>query len=196
MPLDLAARRAFTRFRSRTLAGAVSALALLGVVALAWPRGHQVDFNREVRPLLNRKCISCHGGVKRAGGFGVLFREDALAKTKSGHFGIVPGDPGASEMIRRITHADPSERMPRGRPALSGEEIGTLTRWIDQGAKWGTHWAYIKPESPSLPAVSDRDWARGGIDQFVLARIDAEGLKPSRPEIGRASCRERVFVQV
>ncbi|MEO7179370.1 MAG: DUF1553 domain-containing protein [Gemmatimonadaceae bacterium] len=181
-PLDLAAaRRALTGFRSRTVVGAVAALALLGFATLARPRAHQVDFNREVRPLLNHKCIACHGGVKRAGGFGVLFREDALAKTKSGHFGIVPGDPSASEMIRRITHADPSERMPREGPALSRDEIGTLKRWIEQGAKWGVHWAYVKPASPSLPAVSDRDWARGGIDRFVLARIDAEGLKPSLP---------------
>ncbi|MBW3630648.1 MAG: PSD1 and planctomycete cytochrome C domain-containing protein [Gemmatimonadetes bacterium] len=176
-----ASRRALTSIRPRTLAGAVAALALLGFATVGWPRGHQVDFNTEVRPILNEKCISCHGGVKRAGGFGVLFREDALAKTESGRFGVVPGDADASEMIRRITHADPSERMPREGPALSEREIETLERWIEQGAKWGDHWAYVKPGSPSLPRVSDAEWARGGIDRFVLARLDAEELSPSRP---------------
>ena len=66
-----------------------------------------VDFTTEVKPILNKHCISCHGGVRQKGGFSVLFREEALAKTKSGKFAIVPGDPDHSEMIRRVTLNDP-----------------------------------------------------------------------------------------
>jgi hypothetical protein len=150
---------------------------VLGVVAL---RGEDaVDFNDEVRPILNGRCISCHGGVKRSAGFGVLFREDALVAGESGRPGIVPGDADASEMIRRITHADPSERMPKEGDPLSEAEIRTLRRWIDQGAEWGEHWAYRKPEAPTLPEVADEAWAAGPIDRFVLARLEDEELAPS-----------------
>jgi hypothetical protein len=78
-----------------------------------------VDYNTEVKPILNRSCISCHGGVKKQGGFGLLFREDALVKLKSGRYGIVPGDAGSSEMIRRLSLTDPEERMPYQHEALS-----------------------------------------------------------------------------
>jgi hypothetical protein len=167
------------------LIAGVTAVGLVSAGAAGfWPGQKQVGFNREVRPILNGKCITCHGGVKQAGGFSVLFREDALGKGKSGRPGIVPGDPDASEVIRRVTHPDPAERMPRHGKPLTADEISTLRRWIAQGAKWQDHWAYIKPVSPVLPEVSDAKWGRNGIDRFVLARLDSEGLKPSGP----ASC--------
>ena len=72
----------------------------------------RVDFNTQVKPLLNKNCIACHGGVKKAGGFSVLFRHEAVANTKSGKPAIVPGDADASEMIRRLTLTDHTERMP------------------------------------------------------------------------------------
>ena len=173
------------RSRYVLIAGAAAfGLVFAGTASGFWPRGKQVDFNHEVRPILNGKCIACHGGVKQAGGFGVLFREDALGKGKSGRIGIVPGDPDASEVIRRITHPDRAQRMPRHRDPLSKEEIETLRRWIAQGAKWQDHWAYVKPVSPALPEVSDVKWARNGIDRFVLARLNKEKLEPSAP----ASC--------
>ena len=173
------------RSRSLLIAG-VAALGLVfaGAATRFWPGQNRVDFNHEVRPILNGKCITCHGGVKQAGGFSVLFREDALGRGKSGRLGIVPGDPDASEVIRRITHPDPAQRMPRHGKPLTTEEISTLRRWISQGAKWQDHWAYIKPVSPALPEVSDEKWGRNGIDRFVLARLDQEELKPSGP----ASC--------
>src|SRR5688500_11061879 len=72
----------------------------------------KIDFSTEVKPILNKRCISCHGGVKKSSGFGLLFRQDALEKTESGKPAIVPGDPEHSEMIRRLTLKDPEERMP------------------------------------------------------------------------------------
>src|SRR5687767_934231 len=75
-------------------------------------RSSAVDFNTEVKPIFNKKCITCHGGVKRQGGFSVLFRSEALANTESGKPAIIPGEPGKSELIRRLTLNDPEERMP------------------------------------------------------------------------------------
>src|SRR5688572_14691774 len=75
-------------------------------------RPRKVDFSADVKPILNKNCIICHGGVRAKSGFSVLFREEALAKTESGKYAIIPGDPEHSEMIRRITVNDPEERMP------------------------------------------------------------------------------------
>ena len=90
-------------------------LALLTVVftvSLVLLHQKPVDYISQVKPIFNKKCITCHGGVRRKGGFSVLFRSEALAKTESGKFAIIPGDPEHSEMIRRITNKDPEERMP------------------------------------------------------------------------------------
>ncbi len=138
----------------------------------------KIDFNADVRPILNKNCIACHGGVKQSGGFGLVFRENALAKTKNEKFGIVPGDPDASEMIARINHHDPEMRMPLDKEPLSKEEIALLTRWIEQGAEWVDHWAYQQPERPE-PPKSRSSWPKNNIDQFTLAKMDEQGLKPS-----------------
>jgi hypothetical protein len=110
-----------------------------------------VDFNAEVKPIINKKCISCHGGVKREGGFSLLFRSEALAKTKSGKFAIIPGDPDGSEMIRRLHLKDPEERMPYKREPLSKKKSDILRRWIKQGAEWGDHWAYVAVKEVTVP---------------------------------------------
>ena len=112
-------------------------------------RSAAVDFNTEVKPIFNKKCITCHGGVKRKAGFSLLFRADALAETESGKPAIVPGDPDHSEMIRRLTVNDPEERMPYKHLPLSSDEIGILRRWIKQGAQWGDHWAYVPVKADS-----------------------------------------------
>ena len=74
--------------------------------------GHAVDYNTEIKPIFNKKCITCHGGVRRKNGFSLLFRSDALAINKSGKHAIIPGDPSHSEMIRSLSLSDPEERMP------------------------------------------------------------------------------------
>src|SRR3984885_15058818 len=100
-----------------------------------------IDFNTQVKPILNKNCITCHGGVRRQADFSLLFRSEALKKTKSGKYAIVPGHADKSEMIRRIKLNDPDERMPFKHTPLKNEEIDILTKWINQGAKWGDHWA-------------------------------------------------------
>lgn len=139
----------------------------------------QVDFNRDVRPILNTECVNCHGGVKRNGDLSLLFRADALAPAESGKQAIVPGAPGKSELFRRISHPDPEERMPRDGAPLSPEEINTLRRWIDQGAEWADHWSYVKPVKPDLPAISNPSWPENEIDHFISAKLDEAGLAPS-----------------
>lgn len=138
----------------------------------------KVDFSADVKPILNKKCISCHGGVKAKAGFSVLFREDALAKTESGKPAIIPGDPEGSEMIRRITINDPEERMPYKHEALSKDEISILRRWIKQGAEWGDHWAYLPVKKTEIPDAEDK-WIRNDVDRFIYAKLDDEKLKPS-----------------
>lgn len=137
-----------------------------------------VDFNTEVKPILNKKCIACHGGVKRQGGFSVLFRSEALANTESGKPAIIPGEPGKSELIRRLTLNDPEERMPYKHEPLSDDEINTLKRWIKQGAAWGDHWAYVPVKETAVPDEGD-DWAKNPIDRFIAEKLDEQDLEPS-----------------
>ena len=165
----------------------VSATLVAGALLFIFStKSNHVDFSTEVKPLFNKKCISCHGGVKKQGGFSVLFREEALAKTKSGKRAIVPGDPDKSEMIRRLTLDDPEERMPYQHPPLSKDEIRLLARWIEQGAEWTDHWAYIPVKQQLVPEINSffgsdgAAWARNDIDRFVYRKMKEVDLKPSK----------------
>lgn len=170
-------------------------LSTLLMVAFSCTQEEKIDFNAEIRPILNNKCITCHGGVKKNGGFSLLFREEALAKGESGEYAIVPGKPGESEMIKRLTHHDPEFRMPLDAPPLSDEEIKKLTTWIKQGAEWQDHWAYIKPEEKPLPEVTATNWPKNGIDQFILKKLEDEGLQPS-PETDKTTLLRRVSLDL
>lgn len=160
---------------------------------LLWDSSHpEVSYNADVRPIFNERCLACHGGVKAEADFSLLFREEALDTTRSGRYAIVPGRPDESELIRRVSHSDPNERMPPEGAPLTEEEIETLEAWIDQGAAWERHWAYLPPDEPPLPEVSDPEWPENGIDHFVRAQLDEEGLEPTpeaecRPLIRRVS---------
>ncbi len=157
----------------------------------------RVDYNTQIKPLLNKNCIVCHGGVKKAAGFSLLFKQEALAPAKSGKLAIIPGDADASEMIRRLTLTDPDERMPLDHPALKPDEIDLLRKWIDQGAEWGDHWAYQPVQKPEVPGIGtfwsriglwprrDEDsWAKNEIDHFILDKLEQDeldSLARSRP---------------
>ena len=145
-----------------------------------------VDFNRDVRPILNQHCTACHGGVKQAGNVSFTQRDKALASGKSGKPTVVAGKPGESELLHRVLLPDGDEdRMPptengKGRP-LNESEIATLRQWIAEGAQWGEHWSLVPPRQPPLPAVQNAAWVRSNIDRFILHRLEQEGLKPSAP---------------
>ena len=90
--------------------------------------------------------------MKRESQFSLLFRKDALLPAESGRPAIIPGDVHNSELIRRISSNDPEERMPYKKDPLTREEIRILTNWIEQGAKWGEHWAYVPVKKQAVPA--------------------------------------------
>lgn len=140
----------------------------------------KVDFSADVKPILNKKCITCHGGVRAKAGFSVLFRDEALAKTESGKPAIIPGDPDASELMRRITINDPEERMPYKHEPLTKEEISIFRNWIKQGAKWGDHWAYLPVKQQPVPSVSN-PWILNDIDKFIFETLEQQDLEPSKP---------------
>jgi hypothetical protein len=139
-----------------------------------------ISFNEQVRPILNKKCIVCHGGVKKNGGFSLLFEEEAKGNTKSGKPAIIEGDAEHSEFIKRLTDHDPEKRMPKDADPLTDEEIETLTKWVNEGAKWEIHWAFIPPKSDiGIPQVGD-DWAKNDIDKFIYEKLKKEGLTPNK----------------
>ncbi|MFM7328593.1 MAG: DUF1549 domain-containing protein, partial [Bacteroidota bacterium] len=161
--------------------------------------GPEVSFNTEIKPLINKKCISCHGGVKRNAGFSLLFRQDALDTTESGKPAIIPGDADHSEVIRRITAHDPEDRMPYKEEPLSKEQIDLIRRWIDQGAQWETHWAYLPPKvnAPITSAgfFSQEEFVKGTIDAYVVDKMRANGLNPSQ-EADRRTLIRRVSLDL
>ena len=146
-------------------------------------RSEPVDFNTQIKPIINEKCISCHGGVKKNAGFSFLFEEEALGDTSEGTPAIIPGNAKKSRMIQRLHETDLELRMPYEKPALSKEEIELFTRWIDQGAQWGTHWAYISPKKSALPEVAskftDLEFLQTPIDYFIAARMEDSKLQPN-----------------
>ncbi|MBD0830916.1 DUF1553 domain-containing protein [Aestuariibaculum sediminum] len=138
----------------------------------------KVNFNASVRPILNKKCISCHGGVKQSGGFGLVFRENALGKTANGKIGILPGHPEKSEMFARIIEKDPELRMPLESDPLSKKEIEIIKKWIQQGAEWEEHWAYLPPKLPEVDQ-EDMDWGNSAIDYFIFNKMESHDLSPN-----------------
>ena len=137
----------------------------------------QISYNEHIRPIFNKKCLACHGGVKKMGDFSLLFEEEAYAETESGKRAIVPGNHRKSELYRRLVEEDPRIRMPHEDDPLSAKEIALIAKWIDQGAQWEEHWAYSSPQKSSLPAVKT-EWGNNEIDPFILAKLEAAALTP------------------
>ncbi len=148
-----------------------------------------IDYNTQVKPILNKRCIHCHGGVKKSGGFSLMTRTQALAPTESGKPAIIPGQPDRSELMRRIHSEDPELRMPFEADPLPEEEAAILRKWIKQGAEWGIHWAYQAVEEVDVPtststALGSLDeaagpWEKNEIDHFIGEQLSIQGLKPS-----------------
>lgn len=144
-----------------------------------------IDFVRDIKPIFVKRCFECHGPDKKKGGLRLDLKTDALRGGKSGTPLLVPGKSSDSELIRRVTSEDSDEVMPAKGDRLSPEQMSLLRAWIDQGAVWPEadvckHWAYLKPVRPALPRVNNGKWARSEIDDFILARLEAEHLAPSK----------------
>ncbi len=157
-----------------------------------------VDFNRDVRPILSNNCYACHGPDEkvRKGSLRLDTFDGAIGKV-GGSIGLVPGKPDKSELLARIVlDASDADAMPPKKTGkhLTAKEVATLKTWIEQGAKYAQHWAYVKPERPAVPALP-KDWAKTPIDAFLLAKLNTLGLKPSA-EADRSSSIRRVALDL
>ena len=160
-------------------------------IAASHAQSAQVDFAKDVRPILERNCLKCHDTTKRKGGLALV---SAITLSEGSNAGkvVVAGKAVESKLIAAVSSKDAERKMPPEGPALSGAEIATLRAWIDQGAVWpkeivlgssGTarsnHWAFQPIANPSPPVVKNQTWVRNGIDAFILTRLEKEGIAPS-----------------
>ena len=160
-----------------------------------------VDFAQQIQPILVKNCINCHGPDKQRGGLRLDIRDKAFKSGDSGEIVIKPGDPNSGSLIKRLSTSDKSLRMPPKGDQLHEAEIALLRRWILEGARWPdsakvplptrnsgpftvtdtdrSHWAFrpLRLEQPK--PVKEKDWCKTPIDRYVLAQIEAAGLKPN-----------------
>ena len=149
----------------------------------------KISFNFHVKPILSDRCFACHGPDenKRKAGLRLDVEEVAKAELSEnpGKFAIVPGEADKSELVFRVFSEDESVMMPPpdSHLKIGDNEKAILKKWIDQGATYEPHWAFIPPEKAELPVVKNKTWAENEIDYFILKTIEENGLKPS----GKAS---------
>ena len=180
------------RMRSTTIDCIVAGLlVVLGVPTFA----DEVGFAHDIQPILAKRCFACHGPAEREADLVFHDREIATSKLGSGNHAIVPGDPESSELLHRVAATDESIRMPPEGEPLSAREIELLRSWIQQGARYSKHWAFVIPTRSDLPKVTQADWARNEIDHFVLARLEHEGISPS-PASDKAKLLRRAYLDL
>ncbi|HTL57302.1 MAG TPA: DUF1553 domain-containing protein [Candidatus Limnocylindrales bacterium] len=157
------------------------------------------EFDRDIRPILAENCYPCHGPDqnKRKAKLRLDLREDAIKVLPNGECAIVPGDLSRSKLVERISSKDPDEIMPPSKSGkkLTSQEISLFTRWVADGATWQNHWSFIAPRRPALPTVKNKRWPRNPIDNFVLARLEQEGLRPT-PEADRSILLRRLSLDL
>ena len=158
-----------------------------------------VSFNRDIRPILSDVCFQCHGpDAKERKGDLRLDNAEQLFAERDGHRVLVPGDPAKSELFRRLTATDADERMPpeSSGKKLSQQQITTIRRWIEQGAKYQGHWAFLAPTRPRVPQISNlKSQISNPIDRFVLSRLERAGLSPSN-QASRATVLRRITLDL
>ena len=166
----------------------IAAAALPAAATAAGP-----DFNRDIRPILSNRCFKCHGPdeANQEAGLRLDHREAAIQELDSGERAIVPGHADASELVARIMSDDPDLVMPppHTKVSLSADEKRMLAAWVEAGAEYAPHWAFLPPVKPEPPAVRDEGRVKNPIDRFVLARLEAEGLTAAQPADSATLCR-------
>jgi hypothetical protein len=175
----------------------------------------QVEFRRDVLPILQDHCLKCHGPEKQEGGLRFDALDTAIGKGESGEQSIVPGNADESALLRRITSSDESERMPPEGEPLTAEQINIVRRWIDQGAPWPAdaaghrpaavrtqatvtdkdrqHWSFRPLSSVELPPVAETAAVCSPIDRFVVAALESAGVEPNPPADDRTLVRRLYF---
>ncbi|MBB74940.1 MAG: hypothetical protein CMJ75_10555 [Planctomycetaceae bacterium] len=137
-----------------------------------------VSFSQQIRPLLADRCYACHGPDAAQRKAGLRLDQEAGVRSV-----LVSGDARTSELVARLLSDDPGHQMPppASKLQVSQEEIRLIARWIDQGAQWEQHWAFVPPTRPVLPTVVNHTWPRNAIDRFILSRLESAGMRPNGP---------------
>ena len=177
----------------------IRVLAALLVFSAAAHAAEKVRFNRDVGPILSGNCFFCHGPdeKKREAHRRLDTRDGALAEN-DGVRAVVAGKPDESELIARVLSHDKDELMPppkSKKQPLTPEQIATLRQWIAEGAEYEGHWSFLPLSDALPPAVKDGAWVKNGIDNFILARLEREGIAPSA-EADRATLMRRVSLDL
>jgi hypothetical protein len=143
----------------------------------------EVDFQRDIRPILSDRCFACHGpdAEARKADLRLDVKEAAFREAASDLMIVKPDKPNESELYLRITNQDEDLRMPpaEAKRSLSEPEIELIRKWIEQGASWKEHWSFIPVEAVAVPDVEAKDWPVNSVDRFILAKLDRDGLRPS-----------------
>src|SRR5687768_10894492 len=165
-------------------------LTLVLVPALAGPAaGDGKFFETRIRPLLAEHCFECHGPEKQKSGLRLDSAEAVRKGGSSGDPAVVPGDPAKSLLVKAVRHVEGVTAMPP-KKKLSDRDVADLVRWVADGAVFptaaaaradATHWAFVPPTPRPLPPVKDADWVKSPIDRFILAELEARGLRPAGP---------------
>ena len=172
-----------------------SIIATLAILTASCALAAPVDFDRDIRPIFSDRCFACHGPDEkhRMANLRLDLKDGGVYRV------VTAGNASTSRLYQRIS-ADqapsPQPRVPRMPPVTAGphltdQQVQLIKRWIDEGAKWEMHWAYVAPQRPTPPEVKNKKWPRNAIDNFVLARLEREALKPS-PEAGKATLLRRL----
>ncbi|MBM3795133.1 MAG: DUF1553 domain-containing protein [Acidobacteria bacterium] len=181
------------------------ASAFLFLLAFAAPP----DFDREIRPLLARRCLACHGPTMQKSHLRLDQRASVLKGGESGVPAVEPGRSAASLLVRYVEGTDPKFVMPPQGPRLTAVEVDLLKRWIDAGAPYPAnadaspaapdprraHWAFQSVRQPAVPGVKDKSWVRTPIDAFVLAKLEARGWRPN-PPAAPAQLQRRMYFDI
>ncbi len=189
----------FSRKPRVSLAGVAALICCAATPTVVRADDRPIRYGRDIRPLLSDRCFKCHGPdpKTRAAELRLDLREIAIGDRKGGA-AIVPGDPLASQLWRRVTSEDPDERMPppdSNKRPLSAEERELVRRWITEGAPYEPHWAFVAPKRLDPPHVGDASSVRNPIDAFILAELDRHRMTPS-PEASRETLIRRVFLDL
>jgi len=155
----------------------------------------KLSFNQSIQPILSENCYACHGpdpGARKAK-LRLDRAEFAYAPHDKYDPAIIPGRPDKSPLVQKIESKNPKDRMPppEAHKTLKPEQIALLRRWVKEGAIYEEHWSFIAPKPQAVPDVKQKEWVRNAIDNFILDRLEKEGLKPS-PEADKRSLIRRV----
>jgi mono/diheme cytochrome c family protein len=180
--------------------------ATAAVARLPAAADRRIDFAKDIQPLFADRCYGCHGPKKQESGLRLDVKENAL---KGGDHGpaILSGKSAESRMVQMLAGIHPDlAQMPKKGDKLTAGQIGLVRAWIDQGADWPqavgaetkdprAHWAFRAPVRPPVPEVRNRKWIRSPIDNFILARLEKEGLKQS-PEADKITLLRRLSLDL